>query len=255
MPILRADFGKISQRETARRLGLGKTTVNRWDCLMGLRYQKFTCNESFFDEWTEESAYVLGYVYTDGNVQCDPIASRWGLTITTKESDMYHLERIRQLLQITKPLLYAPKTRSYRMIIANRVLAEKLVRMGVVPRKSLIVEFPQIPGPYLRHFVRGIVDGDGSVFYFDRPRSPYFAIRIYSGSQRFLIGAREAIMNQTGIQGNVREVHKNAYVLDCTCSRAERLGAWLYEDSRIFLERKHSAYVLMRTKRRVQFAG
>jgi hypothetical protein len=256
LSILRADFGKVSQRETARRLDLGKTTVNRWNALMGLRHQKFTCNESFFDVWTEESAYVLGYVYTDGNIQCDPIASRWGLTITANERDVDHLEGIRQLLQITKPLLYAPKTRSYRMMIASRVLAEKLVRIGVVPRKSLIVEFPQVPRTYLRHFIRGVVDGDGSVSYIDRPRSPYFAIRIYSGSQRFLFGAEAAIVAQTGISARVYLVHPgNAYVLDYTCSRAERLGTWLYEDSHIFLDRKYTAFATMKVKRSARIAA
>jgi len=249
LPKLRENFGRISQRETARLLGLGHTTVNRWYGEIGLKHQKFTCDESFFDVWTEESAYLLGYIFTDGNVQCDPVASRWGLTITASEKDVEHLERVRQLLKVTKPLLYASKTRSYRMAIANRTLAEKLVKLGVVPRKSLIVEFPRVPPEYLRHFMRGVVDGDGSVFYFDRPRSPYFAIRVYSGSRKFLVGAGKAVKDQTGIPASVREVHKNAYVLDYTCSRAERLGRWLYDDSHISLERKRKQFIEMKTKR------
>jgi hypothetical protein len=249
LPKLRSNFGRISQREAARLFGLGHTTVNRWYNEMGLKYEKFTCDESFFDNWTEESAYVLGYIFADGNVQCDPIESRWGLTITASEKDVAHLERVRQLLKITKSLLYAAKTRSYRLNIANRTLAKKLVKLGVVPRKSLIVEFPRVPTRYLRHFIRGVVDGDGSVFYFDRPRSPYFTIRVFSGSRKFLTGAGRAIMGQTGIPARVRMVHKNAYVLDYTCSRAERLGRWLYDDSHIFLERKHSQYTFMKARR------
>jgi len=256
MVALRDSFGKVSQREMARRLGLGKTTVNRWNAEMGLHHQKFTCDESFFDTWTEESAYVLGYVFTDGNVQCDPIGSRWGLTITASEKDVNHLEQVRQLLKITKPLLYASKTRSYRMIIANRILAEKLVRLGVVPHKSLIMEFPQIPSQYLRHFIRGVVDGDGSVFYFDRVRSPYFVIRIASGSRSFLLRAEAAIMAQTDISARVYMAHpENTYVLDYTCSRAERLGAWLYEGSHIFLNRKYKAFAVMKAKRSARIAA
>lgn len=249
LPVLRANFGMVSQRETARRLGLGKTTVNRWNAEMGLRHQKFTCDESFFDTWTEYSAYVLGYVFTDGNVQCDPIASRWGLTITAAEKDVSHLERVRQLLKITKPLLYASKTRSYRMIIANRILAEKLVKLGVVPHKSLIVRFPRVPRAFLSHFMRGVIDGDGSVRYYDRKRSPYFEIGIYSGSRRFLEGAARAVESQTSIPAEIRTVHRNAYVLRYCCSRAERLGSWLYDGSHIFLERKHNAYLTMTNKR------
>ena len=251
---MRASFGILSQRDMARRLGLGRTTVKRWTAEMGLRYRKFTCNESFFDTWTEESAYTLGYVFTDGNVQYDTRASRWGLTITAAQKDESHLEKIRQLMRITKPLTYSAKTRSYRMTIASRVLAEKLVEKGVVPRKSLVVDFPDVPVPFLRHFIRGVVDGDGSVFYFDRHRSTYFSIRIYSVSRLFLIGAQAAIEEQISVASYPRRVHKNVFVLEYTCARAERLGRWLYEGSHIFLPRKHQAYLKMKEKRGYQIA-
>lgn len=252
---LRSSFGSQSQREMARRLGLGKTTVNRWMAEVGIKHQKFTCDECFFDTWTEESAYVLGYVFTDGNVQCDPVSSRWGLTITAAQRDLAHLERVRHLLGITKPLLYAESTRSYRMNIASKVLAEKLVDRGVFPRKSLSMDFPAVPLPFLKHFIRGVVDGDGSVFYFDRPRSPYFSIRIYSGSRLFLIGAQAAIRTETSIGSHPRRVHKNTYLLEYTCGRAETLGRWLYEGAGIFLARKQQAYLAMKEKRGVPYAS
>jgi hypothetical protein len=252
-PILQANFGKISQREVARRLGLGKTTVNGWNAEMGLRHEKISCNELFFDSWTEDSGYVLGYIYADGNTQNNPGRSRWALTITASEKDVDHLDRVRQLLQVTKPLLYSAKTRSCRMIISNRALVEKLIGIGVNPRKSLVVEFPRIPNVYLRHFIRGVVDGDGSVSYFNRKRSPYFEIRIFSGSRRFLVGASQAIETVTTISANVQHSHGNTYVIRYSSSRGERLGAWLYDDAHIFLERKHQAYVLMKTKRSAKY--
>jgi hypothetical protein len=83
-----------------------------------------------------------------------------------------------------------------------------------------------------------------------RSRSPYFAIRIFSGSPRFLVGAEAAIADQTGIPARLRLAHPdNAYVLDYTCSRAEKLGMRLYENNHIFLERKFKAFAMMKPKR------
>jgi intein/homing endonuclease len=35
--------------------------------------------------------------------------------------------------------------------------------MGMVPNKSLVLKFPDIPKEMYRHFIRGYFDGDGSL--------------------------------------------------------------------------------------------
>lgn len=53
LPYIRTNFGRFSQREIARRLQIGKTTVNRWSKELGLEHKRHTVNESFFDELNE----------------------------------------------------------------------------------------------------------------------------------------------------------------------------------------------------------
>ena len=53
LPFIRENFGILSEREIARRLKLGKTTINRWSRELGLAPIKHTVNESFFDNLTE----------------------------------------------------------------------------------------------------------------------------------------------------------------------------------------------------------
>ena len=40
-----------------------------------------------------------------------------------------------------------------------------LMKLGVVPRKSLIAEMPNINKSLVRHFIRGYFDGDGNISY------------------------------------------------------------------------------------------
>ena len=238
IPFIKSNFNKISQREIARRLGIGKTTINRWCKELGLYYIKYTSNEKFFDKWNENSAYILGYIITDGNVYWKPKKSKWSLTITAAEKDKFHLERMRKLLSSSKPLLYSHKTKSYRLIATNKKLCQNLMKHGVIPRKSLTVTFPKIPKNFLRHFIRGVIDGDGSVRYFSRKISPYFEINIYSGSRKFLEGLSKAIQKECGIFSKVRKIHKNAYILRYSCAKGKKLGDWIYRDVDIFLKRK-----------------
>src|SRR3972149_2972106 len=71
LPFIQSNFHKVSQREMARKLGLGKTTVDRWSSELGLKFKKHTVNENFFNEFNENSAYVLGLIYADGSIAWD----------------------------------------------------------------------------------------------------------------------------------------------------------------------------------------
>ena len=40
-------------------------------------------------------------------------------------------------------------------------MAQSLIKLGCVPRKSLIITLPSIPKNLMHHFIRGYFDGDG----------------------------------------------------------------------------------------------
>lgn len=242
LPFIKDNFGKLSQREISKRLSIGKTTVNRWSKELGFNHQKHTVNEGFFDKLNEESSYLLGYIYADGNIHWNPNKSYWALTITASAKDKSHLERLRNLLSSKKPLLYSPKTNSYRLIANSKKLCQKLMGLGVIPRKSLTINFPALPKEQIRHFIRGVIDGDGNVRFVNRERSPYFEITIASGSKSFCEGLIKSIKDAIGIDANIRKVNKNTYVVQYSCSRGEKLAEFIYSNASIFLERKHLQY-------------
>ena len=58
-------------------------------------------------------------------------------------------------------------------------MAEDLIHLGITPKKSLSLAFPPVPPDFLRHFLRGAWDGDGTVGKPDAsPRA-----RLFSGSK------------------------------------------------------------------------
>ena len=137
---------------------------------MGIRHE---VNEKFFDKWSPNMAYVLGYIYADGTlVNCDYIRARY-LQIVSIDKDA--LERVRGMMDskhnITKhKSLYLKGHTIYKFKIGNHKIYDDLVRHGLYPNKSLTIKFPDIPKKYTPHFIRGYFDGDGCV-YFEKRKS------------------------------------------------------------------------------------
>ncbi len=239
---IKIHFYQLSQREIARNLKIGKTTVNRWAKFLGLVFKKHTVDEDYFDHWSSKMAYILGYICADGNIAWDTQRGYQSLTITASMKDKAHLERIRKILKSSKTLLYSPSTKSYRLIVNNRKICLRLMNLGIFPKKSLILKFPKVPKKYIKDFVRGYIDGDGSLKYFARKRSPYFEIMICSGSKSFIMTLNDKIYQNLAIKSKIFQAGANCYILRYCCSRGRKLAEWMYNQSEIYLIRKFSQY-------------
>lgn len=236
------NFHKLSQREIARQLNVGKTSVNNWSRKLGLRYKKFAVDEGFFKKWSPEMAYILGYIAADGNIAWDKKKCYNSLTITACAKDKKHLEKVRKVMQITKLLLFGQATNSYRLIIANKIICLDLMSLGIMPRKSLTIKLPIVPAVFLPHFIRGIIDGDGSVKFYNRTRSPYFEISISSGSPEFIKSLRKAILENVGVDSRIFKT-PSCFLLRYSCKRGLSLAWWIYNDASLFLARKRDKYL------------
>ena len=61
---------------------------------------------------------------------------------------------------------YLRKQDMARLRISSRKMCADLARLGITPRKTFTLEFPnsdQVPTHLMNHFVRGYFDGDGSI--------------------------------------------------------------------------------------------
>jgi hypothetical protein len=202
--------------------------------------RKYTCNHHFFDVIdTEEKAYWLGFIMADGCVSGN------ALIVSLAEKDTEHLHRMASALEATHPVKDKIKSSGYgdflncRLHLTSSELVAGLADKGVHPRKSNTCEWPKgVPADLEHHFVRGYVDGDGS-FFTTRDSLGFSAI----GSISFIASLQTTLMRECGL-GLTRLYQKpNSPVTSVRYGgnrQVSRIGAYLYKDATIYLERKRS---------------
>src|SRR5271154_3325218 len=120
--------------------------------------RRYKLNESFFDTWSPEMAYVLGFWFADGYMTVDR-----SYRISFFSNDIQILGDIRRALESTNPIVGNNRDQSFCLRVHSKKLYEGLTRLGGFRAKSRTVTFPFVPKEYLRDFIRGYFDGDGSV--------------------------------------------------------------------------------------------
>ena len=113
-------------------------------------------------EWSSAIAYAVGLIATDGCLYRD------GRHIAFVSKDE---EQMRTFLHcIDRPhLRYRPAQSStgswtFRVQVSHVVLYRWLVSIGLTPRKSLVLGALDVPPEHLSSLVRGLLDGDGSIY-------------------------------------------------------------------------------------------
>ena len=143
-------------------------------------------DENFFSKWTPQMAWVLGLLFTDGCIWF-PKKGTMGCRVSISSKDYEMLENIKHHLKSTNPIDIRVQSKDetkyiYRLTFYREKILEDLQKLGLIQRKSLILEFPNIPNEYIRHFIRGCWDGDGSVYITQGSPNASFV----SGSKTFI---------------------------------------------------------------------
>lgn len=129
----------------------------------------YNINESFFEEInSEESAYFLGLLFADGNISYDTSGSRSPIIrIGLKVDDEKILTIFKEILGLKNKIIYDKRINKESAILSfrNNKIAQDLSKYGIIPRKTYLTKhLPAIDKKYCRHFLRGLIDGDGSIF-------------------------------------------------------------------------------------------
>lgn len=173
--------------------------------------RKVLINDDFFDVWSPEMAWVLGVVFTDGHFGKSNAKGIRRLYIAQKEIEL--LEKIKALMRSEHKIIKNTQSDKintiYYLSFTNDKIYASLLRLGLVPKKSLILKFPNIPDEYLRHFLRGCWDGDGS-FYYENGNPKRIRGDYVSGSFEFLNAFVDNLKKLSGIENiAVHKKHNN----------------------------------------------
>jgi hypothetical protein len=169
-------------------------------------------DENYFERIdNNEKAYWLGFLYADGYVST---GYRWGIELA--KIDYNHLQKLVKAL--SSNIKIRERTRSNNgycsIFFKNKKMYNDLVRNGVVPNKTNIVEFPDksiLPDKFIRDFIRGLFDGDGCYTFnkIKRVRKDrggriydYISkeINFVSSSEIFIDKIREIIFQECGLK-------------------------------------------------------
>lgn len=231
---------KVLERNGIKRVGNGQ--------------RKYFFDEHYFDVIdNQKKAYILGLLFADGN-NCP---SKGTIRISLKEEDKAILEQIRQELKLEKPLKYQDNSNdnhngyvsknAWILDCFSSYMCQTLNDIGLVPNKSLIVEFPKIPNNLISHFVRGYYDGNGSIYRTIKTENNHHVIVTITSTLSFCKTLSEICTNELDIFCPIYDAsNHNGITKVFTLSgrnKAKKFLDWMYKDADMFLQRKYDRYV------------
>lgn len=208
-------------------------------------------DETFFDVIDSEvKAYWLGYLAADGTIRVrDKKIDENGKTKTRGNAihlklsitDEEHLKKFRDVICPNSVLKYATSivmTKKGNESISHNVilnlysnyLVSQIIDKGVGPRKTFTIGKPNIDEKYMRHYIRGLFDGDGSLSITDNKRITYVIATASENMANFLM----ELFDSLGIM-------MRRYGINCVINRKEdtmKFYHYIYDDATIWLERK-----------------
>lgn len=136
---------------------------------MGYKYK--TNHEYFHDIDSEYKAYILGLIYADGTIYQPKGNRQLVLRISLQEEDKYILEKFAKDVTNNKVIIYHPPSvkennwkRKATVTVVSNILCSKLIEYGCNINKSRVgMNFPELKTIFIPHFIRGFLDGDGSI--------------------------------------------------------------------------------------------
>lgn len=241
--ILRLFNSGLNSVEIAKKLSVSATSVRYHYKKLNIKAQtradaarKYSIRENYFAAIdTKEKAYILGLLYADG---CNFVNGEQ-TKVVLELTDFSIIEKINNILQPDKKvrkIKHKVGKDSYRMEICCLKISQDLIRLGVIPRKSLNLKFPDIKECLVQHFIRGYFDGDGGVSRKGNSLSVNFV-----GNKQFLEQLQSILITKLAItktkilQNTVSTAFNFAF---SARQDIKNFSNWLYRDADLFVLRK-----------------
>lgn len=194
----------------------------------------------------EFESYYFGLLLTDGNLSLyERNRGKVTLEVSEKDADIVELlvenipnstlarrERSTNFSDDHKSVIFSNHKKEFRdFLIENGFPAKDKTEICGVPS-----------GEYLeRDFWRGVIDGDGSIGYI-ADGSPF--ISLVTKSENLKNSFLELLKKRFNIIKNInRNKRDGIYNIMVKNEEALLLGAYLYEDSKFFIQRKYESFL------------
>lgn len=201
-------------------------------------------NEDYFHVIdTQEKAYWLGFIVADGCIA--ETGNSLALAIELKEQDEYLFDNFEKEIGGTNKRYYNRGCCAIRY--GSLKMCSDLSKYGIVPRKSDKTVFPTIREDLVRHFIRGVFDGDGTVFL-RKDSTKKHGVRLefgFAGTESLLLSIKSHLMKDISISDNKVLIRQDRHVSQLMFSKMKDIKHfydYIYSDSKIHLERKKAKF-------------
>lgn len=217
--------------------------------------RKYSLDEHYFDDIDNQNkAYILGLLYSDGSNN----PNKSTVSLALQEEDGYILEVIRRELKSGRPLEYLDYSskhdfgynykNQYRLVFYSSYICCQLSNLGVVRNKSLKITFPKfLRKDLLPHFIRGVYDGDGSIYRSYRNDNNLPITVTITATNSFCKSLQELCQEELGITAGIYDAscHNGITKVFTLSGRniAKKFLDWIYLDANIYLQRKYDRYI------------
>ncbi|HEY5268619.1 MAG TPA: hypothetical protein VII94_05880 [Candidatus Saccharimonadales bacterium] len=243
---------KIGQKLSIDRKALARLIKNNnMNSRNGFSYaRKYDLNEHYFDIIdTEEKAYILGFIYADGNNLFR--TNRISIHLAKRDEEilkkMSHIFYGEEMLKYNKRKNDKGQEFEYvKLNLYSKHMSQHLATLGVVEAKSHKIIFPEWLNKTLyEHFIRGLIDGDGWIYLpKDNRDSPNVGLICTRQINDFL---KNYFEKELGIKSYLVKAHKQDMDVMCEIRvknyhQCKIFLDWLYKDAAISLQRKYNLY-------------
>lgn len=220
------------------------------------RILKYGIDEEFFRKIdTEEKAYYLGFMFADGTISPE----RNTIKLSLKEEDKEILEKLKICIKSERPLFHIKRNPSWKgsfkgskdswcLDITNKFICQDIQNLGCTKIKTRTAKFPEIEDKLLSHFIRGYFDGDGTITSSSpisnkQGRKSDVKWNII-GTEQFTRSVQNIMVENLDFSKTKLQKVKNVFYLEYKGGKQiDKIRKWLYNNSTIFLERKHNKFI------------
>lgn len=207
--------------------------------------KSYVVNKTFFDNWSNDMAWILGWMVTDGHVVVrEDGKSSYIYGVGVEVGDKEVLYKIQKRLLISGDFIKEDKYGMARIYPSDKTVNYRLRNMGFVKDKTSEILIDYVPANFLSHYFRGLIEGDGSVSVITESNR---LIVSFCGNYRTVQYFRGVITKLFGFPSDLQEkygVSMTLYSTHVVGINAKTLLDWVYkdttEDNR--LNRKYTIY-------------
>lgn len=212
------------------------------------RPRTYTINEEYFNVIdTPAKAYILGFLYADGNI------GNKNSCICTKLSayDVEVLEFIKREVAYSGPIRNTVlNNRAYCTLAFNSDhMKQRLILYGITPNKTYNSKtLPRCPSEFYSTMLLGLFDGDGSIWRIKNKQGNILEYGVnFSGNDSTLLEIKEFLLSNGISTCNIR--YRYSKSRKCSCSldikgsrNVEKLYTLLYSHHVFSLLRKRTIF-------------